>query len=392
MNLERLRAETPGVQHRIHLNNAGASLMPTPVLEAVRGHLDLESRIGGYEAAEEARERLESVYVSIAHLVGAGPHEIALTENATVAWGLAFYALHFSPGDRILTARSEYAANYVAYLQVARRTGAVVEVIPNDASGATDPAALEQMFDHRVKLVSLSWIPTNGGLVNPAEAIGRITRDHGVTFLLDACQAVGQRPVDVQALGCDILAATGRKFLRGPRGTGFLYVRDALLQRLEPPMLDHYGAPWVAPEEYRLRGDARRFETWESNQAARLGLGAAVDYALALGLDNIAGRASGLARRLREGLARIPGARVHDLGREPCAIVSFTLEGVDSTAVKAALAGHNINVSVSDPPSTLMDARARDLPDLVRASPHYYNTEEEVDRCIDAVSGVAAGG
>ena len=211
----------------MHLNNAGAGLMPRPVLEAMHGHLRREAEIGGYEAADEAAARLDGVYDSVARLMGAGRDEIALMENATVAWQMAFYAPgpDLRPGDRILTARAEYAANYVAFLQVARRMGVVIEVVPDDPDGVLDPEALRRMIDDRVRLIAITWIPTNGGLVNPAAEVGRVARECGVPYLLDACQAVGQMPVDVAALGCDMLSATGRKFLRGPRGTGFLYIR-----------------------------------------------------------------------------------------------------------------------------------------------------------------------
>jgi cysteine desulfurase / selenocysteine lyase len=392
IDLARARSDTPGVAHRVHLNNAGAGLMPRPVLEAVVGHLTREAEIGGYEAAEEAAARLEGVYASVARLIGAaGPDEIALTQNATAAWQMAFYALPLGPGDRILTARAEYAANYVAFLQVARRTGAVVEVIPDDADGALDPEALARMVDGRVRLIAITWVPTNGGLVNPAAAVGRVARAHGVPYLLDACQAVGQMEVDVAAAGCDMLSATGRKFLRGPRGTGFLYVRRDLLRRLEPPMVDHFGAPWVAPDRYEPRADARRFETWESSHATRLGLGAAVDYALGVGMAAIEARCRALAGLLREGLGAIPGVTVRDLGRERAAIVTFTVEGREAEAVRAVLAGAGINVSVSRPSSTLLDATARGLPALVRASPHYYNSEDEIGRLVGEVRAIAAG-
>jgi len=276
----------------------------------------------------------------------------------------------------------------VAYLQVAKRTGAIIEVVPSDASGEIDIGALERMLDERVKLIAITWIPTNGGLVNPAAAVGRIARAHRIPYLLDACQAVGQIAVDVEALGCDMLSATGRKFLRGPRGTGFLYVRRAMLERLEPPMIDHFAAPWVARDAYRLRDDARRFETWENNYAARLGLGVAVDYALDIGLGAIEARCRLLAGRLRSGLAAIPGVTVRDLGRSPSAIVSFTVEGQEARAVVRAAGAVGITIGVSDPSSTRLDAEARALPLLVRASPHYYNTEAEIDRLLECVSGL----
>ena len=391
LDLERLRAETPGVANRIHLNNAGAALMPAPVIAAIKGHIDLEAAVGGDEAEVREAARLNAVYDSIARLIGATREEIALMENATMGWDLAFYAFDFSPGDRILTARAEYAANYIAYLQVAKRRGAVIEVIPDDGHGVLDPVALEAMIDGRVKLISITWIPTNGGLVNPAAEVGRIARAHGIPYLLDACQAVGQMPVDVAALGCDLLSAPGRKFLRGPRGTGFLYVRRAMLAELEPPMIDIFGATWTGPQSYVLRDDARRFETWENNYAARLGLGAAADYALGLGIEAIQARACALADALRAALREIPGLTVYDLGERPCAIVSFAIDGIESDAIKARLRGRGINVSTSSRASTLLDATARGLPVVVRASPHYYNTEAEIAEAAELVAKIASG-
>ncbi|SPP97838.1 Selenocysteine lyase [Bradyrhizobium vignae] len=386
----RLRADTPGVAHRIHLNNAGAALMPSPVVDGMIAYLQREAEIGGYEASAESMGRLEGVYDSIAQLVGSKREEIALTENATLAWQRAFYSLRFGPGDRILTSSAEFAANYVALLQVARRTGARVEVIPDDANQVLDPEALERMIDKRVRLIAITWIPTNGGLVNPAEAVGRIARAHSVPYLLDACQAVGQFPVNVRALGCDMLTATGRKFLRGPRGTGFLYMRGDFLKDIEPAMIDLFGAPWVGPERYELRPDARRFETWEANYAARLGLGIAADYALSIGIERIEQRCRQLANELRAALGTVPGVLLHDLGERPASIVSFTVRRAGAREVMCKLARHKINVSVSPPASTPLDAARRGLPDIVRASPHYYNTIDEVHTLASAVRGTAA--
>ena len=314
--------------------------------------------------------------------------EIALVENATVAWDMAFYSVGFAPGDRILTAEAEYVSNYIAFQQIARRSGAVVEVVPSDAAGEVDVEALERMIDRRVKLIAITHVPTNGGLVNPVAEVGRIARAHGVLYLLDACQSVGQMPIDVAAIGCDMLSATGRKYLRGPRGTGFLYVRRAILDRLEPPFLDLQAATWVEPDRYEMRPDARRFENWERNVAAQLGLGVAVDYALGWGLADIGARIETLADELRQRLADIPGVRVRDRGLRRCGIVSFTLEEKPSRGIVAALRQQRMNCHTSGPSSTLLDARARRLPDLVRASVHYYNTEEEVARFAAAVAAL----
>jgi cysteine desulfurase / selenocysteine lyase len=388
LDLAKLRADTPGTKNVIHLNNCGAALMPRPVLDAIQRHLILESEIGGYEAADAREAECAAVYASVARLIGAQPNEIALFENATLAWDMAFYSLQFRAGDRILTAQAEYGANYVAYLQMAKRTGAVVEVIPNTATGEIDPAALEAMIDERVKLISITWIPTNGGLINPAAEVGKVARRHGIPYLLDACQAAGQLPIDVKALGCDMLSATGRKFLRGPRGTGFLYVREDLIQKLEPARIDHAAAVWVAPDRYQLRDDAKRFETWEASHALRLGLGAAVDYALDLGMEAISARCLALGRRLRAALGALPRVTTYDLGRDPGAIVTFALDGIESAKVEAALAAKKINISTSRPSSTLLDATARQLPVVVRAAPHYYNSEDEIEAMVAAVKAL----
>lgn len=389
IDIDRIRADTPAVSRLAYLHNAGAALMPTPVVEAMKRHIHLESEIGGYAAADSEADRLEAVYGSVARLLNAAPDEIALMENATVAWQMAFYALPFCKGDRILTAEAEYAANYVAFLQVAKRTGATIDVVPSDASGELDVHALGRMVDERVKLIAITWVPTNGGLVNPAAAVGKIARARGIPYLLDACQAVGQMAVDVEAIGCDMLSATGRKFLRGPRGTGFLYVRRETLQRLEPPMIDHFAAPWVSRDEYRLRDDARRFETWENNYAARLGLGASIDYTLEIGLGPIEQRCRMLADRLRSGLASLPGVTIHDLGRTPGAIVSFTMKGYEADSIVSSAAAAGITIGASHPSSTRIDAELRSLPPVVRASPHYYNTEAEIDRLIDHLARLA---
>lgn len=379
LDIPALRADTPGVANVVHLNNAGAALMPRPVLDAQLDHLRREAAIGGYEAKDEARERIEGVYRSVARLLNAAPEEIALMENATVAWQAAFGAFAFKPGDRILTGENEYASNYLNFLRAAKRSGVEVVTVPSTEQGELDVRALANLVDGRVKLIAVTHVPTNGGLVNPAAEIGRVARAAGVPYLLDACQSAGQLALDVEAIGCDLLSATGRKYLRGPRGSGFLYVRKGFLEQLEPGQLDLHSAEWVAPDRYRLRPDARRFENWEFNYAAVLGLGAAVDYALNLGLETIEARVRWLGRRLRYLLGSYSKLPVYDLGEEPCGIVTFTVPDRTAEEVKADLARQKlpINVTTASPVGALLDATRRQLPTMVRASVHYYNTEEE---------------
>jgi selenocysteine lyase/cysteine desulfurase len=386
--VERLRAETPGCAQVVHFNHAGSSLMPRAVLDAVVGYLRREAEIGGYEAADEAEERLAGIYGSIARLIGAEPEEIAVVENATRGWDMAFYAISFRPEDRILTSMAEYSSNVLAFLQVAER-GVSVEVVPNDDHGQLDVGALAEMLDERVRVVAVSHMPTSGGLVQPAAAIGRLARQAGAIYILDACQTVGQMPIDVEEIGCDVLSATSRKFLRGPRGVGFLYVRRELIEELVPPLIDTHAARWVAHDRYELRSDARRFENWESNVAGKLGMGVAIDYALDLGLDAIWARIFDQAAQLRSRLCEIPGIRVHDLGEVKGGIVTFTMDGVAPKAIAQALKARSINVVTSSVASTRFDLEARGIDEMVRGSVHYLTTDEEIQQLVAVIAGMA---
>ncbi|MCL4870316.1 MAG: aminotransferase class V-fold PLP-dependent enzyme [Anaerolineae bacterium] len=387
-SLTRVRMDTPGCENVIHFNNAGAALMPNPVVSATVGHLYLESQIGGYEAAAANLDKIERAYDAAASLIGCSRDEIAITENATRAWDMAFYSIPFQPGDRILTCTSEYASNYIAFLQVARRTGAVVELIPNDQHGQVSVWKLQEMMDEKVKLIAINHIPTNGGLINPAEEIGQVAREAGVLYLLDACQSIGQIPVYVEEIGCDFLSATSRKYLRGPRGVGFLYVYQERISQFEPPMVDLQAADWVTADQYRLKETARRFETWESNVAGRVGFAAALDYLLDLGIEDTSARLCTLAENLRQKLASIPGVTGQDLGEQKGGIVTFTVADWDAAAIKQKLAEQKINVSISTPFSARLDMEERNLPGVVRASLHYYNSEPEIETFCTALENL----
>ncbi len=402
LDIDQIRKDTPafnGPTNSLnpinHLLACGSALMPQTVLDAMTDHLNLEAQIGGYEAHKQRSQPLDFVYDQVAQLIGANRNEIALLENATAAWCHAFYALPLKAGDRILTCQAEYAANYVAFLQRAKRDGVEIVIIPSDDTGRLDLEALKNLIDDRVALIAITWIPTNGGLVNPAKEVGKIANDAGIPYLLDACQAIGQMPVNVNELGCDFLSATGRKFLRGPRGTGFLYIKQALIETLEPIIIDHFAAPWVDTNEYKLRPDARRFENWENAYALRAGLGAAIAYANDLGMKNIQTTAWGLADYLRQQLSTIKAVHLQDNGRpnspnsnhqEQCAIVSFSIDGQDPHNIVAKLHTQNIIIGASSPDSTLLDAQSRNLPTILRAAPHYYNTRQEVDLMLEAIT------
>ncbi|MFL6205739.1 MAG: aminotransferase class V-fold PLP-dependent enzyme [Acidimicrobiales bacterium] len=379
-DVERARALTPGCDEVLHLNHAGASLLPQPVLDAVIGHLRLEAQTGGYEAAAEAADALRRPYTALAELIGAAPEEIALLDSASRAWDMAVYSLPLEPNDRILIGRAEYGANAISLLQLQRRTGVQLVLIEDDAHGQIDLDALAQALEEdETAMVSLVHVPTQSGLVNPAVEVGRLCRDAGVLFVLDACQSAGQLPLDVRELGCGILTGNGRKFLRGPRGTGFLWMHPELTPRVEPVMLDLHAASWVAPDRYEIRPDAGRFEMWERDAAAQVGLGVAVEHALGWGIDAIAERTTTLAAGLRERLAELPGVTVRDRGERLCAITTFTVDGIEPAEVQARLRADGVNVSVTTLDSAQLDLSHRGLESVVRASVHYVTTDDELD-------------
>lgn len=386
IDINKVRSETPGCANVTHLNNAGAGLMPQPVLDATKGMLDLEATIGGYEAAAKWGDKLEHTYDAIAKLINAEHREeIAVIENATRAFDMAFYSIPFEPGDKILTSVSEYASNVISYLHVCEKFGTELVVVPNDQHGQMSVEALKTLIDDNVRLISLSHIPTNGGLIQPVAEIGQIAREAGVLYMVDACQSVGQVPVDVQEIGCDMLAATSRKYLRGPRGTGFLYVNKEVIPALDPVMLDLHAATWVSADRYEIRNDARRFENWETNFAGKVGLGVACDYAIEVGIEAGSTRLRNLAAMLRGEIEALPGGKTHDLGIEKGGIVTFTVEGLDPDDVAAAWAKEKINANTSSVRSTRFDMEQRGLEKMVRASVHYYNTEEEIEKAMGIV-------
>jgi len=392
LDLARLRAETPGCASRIHFNNAGSGLMATPVLEAITEYLELEAELGGYEAADAREEAIHDFYAATAQLLGCKARNIAFASNATDAFARALSSIPFASGDLILTTRDDYISNQIAFFSLRKRFGVDVVHAPNVPEGGVDVGAMERLMrERRPRLVAVTHIPTNSGLVQPVAEIGRRCRELELLYLVDACQSVGQYAIDVEQLGCDFLSATGRKFLRGPRGSGLLYVSDrALAAGYEPLFIDMRGARWVGPEDYRHVETAARFEDWEFSYATLLGSAAAIRYALTVGIDVIAERTPALGAVLRERLAELDGVRIFDRGRRRCAIVTFTVDGWNSEVLMTELRRRRINSSVSAREHALYDFTDKGVEACVRMSPHYYNTEQEVDEVVDAVRELAA--
>ena len=387
--LTQIREDTPGVNEVIHFNNCGSALPPTPVLETVINHLKREASIGGYEAADEAQERLNAVYDSTAKLIGSQPDEIAVIENATRAWDMAVYGYKFSPGDRVLLCRAEYVSNVIALLQLKERHQIEIIVIDDDEYGQIDLVHLEQELAKGAEMVTLTHTPTSGGLINPAESVGTLCNAYNTFFVLDACQSIGQIPINVKEIGCQVLSATSRKYLRGPRGVGFLYVEESALDQIEPPFLDLRAATWTSDMGYEIVDGAKRFENWETNFAGKLGLGAAIDYALDLTVEKTSIRLKALAEILRSKLASLNELSIHDQGQDKGGIVTFSIEGLESEVVSQKLRAQKINTSTTAPGAARFDLDHRGIPTVVRASTHYYNSEEEIDCFVSAVAALS---
>lgn len=390
IDIANARRDTPGCENFVHFDNAGASPTPEPVFRAMADHLASERALGGYEAERRAQPVLDSLYTGLAGLLNAAPDEIAYAENATRAWNMAVYALPWTEGDRVIVHGSEYASNMLGFLHLARRHGIEVDIAPSDGSGQIDVDALEGMITDKTKLISLVHVPTQGGLVNPVEEVGAVARRHGVAYALDACQSVGQMEVDVGRIGCDILTCTGRKYLRGPRGTGFLYVRRDLANRLDPPFIDLHAAEWRTERSFDIAPGARRFENYESNVGGRIGLARAVAYAREIGIASIEARVTDLAEHLRQALCEVPGVSLHDLGARTCGIVTFTIDQVDPITARDALFQDGISTSVSLVNHARLDLGRRETGPLLRASVHYFNSTDEIERFVASITRIAS--
>lgn len=382
------RADTPAAARgRIHLNNAGAALMPQPVIAAVEHHLRRETEMGGYEAADAAAEAIDAVYEAVATLVRASPRNIAIIENATTGMALALSALDPGAGDAILTTCDDYPSNQLMYLSLAARRGVEVVRAPDAPEGGVDLDAVRELLrTRRLRAVAVSHVPTHSGLVQPVETLGTLCAEAGVPFIIDACQSVGQIPIDAPALRCDVLVTSARKFLRGPRGIGFMYVSDAALEHgLAPLYPDLRAADWTAPDDYALAPTARRFENWEYPYALVLGLGEAARYANNVGVAEAGAYAASLAAQIRHRLCDLPGVRTYDRGPALSAIVTAKFDGHEPETIMQRLREQAINTSVTRIDYPTVDETRRSAGRALRISPHYYLAERDIRIAVMAL-------
>lgn len=390
-DVERARADTPGCDLGVHLNNAGASLPPRPVTESVIDYLRREELRGGYETFEAMEPLVGRYREAMATLIGADAREIAVTQNDTQAWASAFWGLvhtgAIAAGSTVVVDRATYASHYVGLLQARKYFGLRIDVAESDASGALSLDSLADVLDEHVSMVALTHVGSHRGLVNPVELAGEVIRRNTDAFyFIDACQSLGQLPVSVHAIGCDVLTGTGRKYLRAPRGTGVLFVAARILDRIDPPAIDGHSAEWVGAASYQLLSDARRFEQFEASMANRVGFGVAIDYALSWGIDAIRARIVELAEHLRSGLASLGDIEVLDGGHTRSGIVTFRERHREPADTQAVLRRAGISTSVVVARAARLDMDRDGVAAAVRASVHYYNTIGELDRVLDALA------
>ncbi|MEM7493837.1 MAG: aminotransferase class V-fold PLP-dependent enzyme [Pseudomonadota bacterium] len=370
---QKWRADTPGCEAVCHFNHAGASLPPKPVIDAVSAYLECEARIGGYEAADEQAETLSMFYQHAAKLIGADPSEIAFTQSATEAAFSALISIDWKPGDRVLVHESEYTSNLMALSWLKERFGLEIDVVETGQDGQFDPADFQRAVSKRTRLICVTHLPTFSGAVQAAAEVGQIAKNHGVLYALDACQSVGHLNVNVEEMKCDFLYATGRKYLRGPRASGFLYVRSSILEKLKPLADLHGGQGGISGLHY-YEG-ARRFERFEFSRSGQAGLSAALDYALDIGIPTITAFIVSAAQNLHDRLSIISGLSVDPPAFRQSGIVTIKSR-FDSNDLMQDLRRESIHTSVSLRPNGEQ---------RLRLSAHYLTNEDDIERAASAI-------
>lgn len=385
-----IRNDTPYCEDKIFFNNAGAALMPRVVPEAIRAYLEKEAQFGGYHVAETLEGEISGFYREAANLINCHPRNIAFVHDATEAYARALSSIPFRPHDFIITTDDDYTSNQIQFISLQRRFDINIVRIRNLENGDLDIDHFQTLIkQHKPKLVAVTHVPNNSGLVQDIETVGEICRKHDLLYLVDACQSTGQIVVDVNAIHCDFLSTTGRKFLRGPRGTGFLYVSDKALDRgLHPLFIDGKGAEWTGEETFSMQDSALRFQTWEAPYALVMGLTEALRYANQIGIEQIETYNAGLMDHLRAQLAEVDGVKTFDRGSKRCNILTWTKAQRSLDQISQALDTNAVYYSTSTKGWGLIDFTKKGIEWAIRFSPHYYNTDDECDRVVEVIRSI----
>jgi len=386
-DLNKVRKDTPHCQDRIFLNSAGSSLMPNQVLERMKSYLDEEVKYGGYKLYDIYEGEINEFYLETAKLLNCQPHNIAYAFNATDAFAQALYSIPFEKGDVIITSDDDYFSNHIQFDSLYRRFGVQTIRVNNLENGELDLVHMERLIrEHNPRLVSITHVPTNTGKVQDVESVGTLCESYDILYIVDACQSAGQMPLDIEKIKCDFLNVTGRKFLRGPRGTGFLFISDRVLKMgLTPLRLDGWSANWVAPNQFDFHESARRYEVYEQSYSCTLGLKEAIRYANDIGLDKIYAYNQELLTRLRSNLAAHGDILFLDEGENLVNIFTFQKKGATKSEIEKALTENEVYFSSAFRGNALIDFDKKGVDWAIRISPHYFNTMEEIDKVSEII-------
>lgn len=351
-----------------YFNHGGCSFITTSTLDAVVKQLRHEQEMGNAVADLMSSADRSSVYKLAAQTVGANEEDVALTDSHTTGWAKSLQTISLNAGDVILTNRSEWGGNLSSLQKLAHLHGSSVVVMPTTAYGSVCLKSLAALMSKSVKLISVSWIGSNGGHVEPVAEIGELAQAHGVPYFLDASQVVGQMPVNVQHIGCDVLTAPGRKWLRGPKGTGFMYLRPEFLEKCQETAQADSAADSSTPLT------AKYFEVSSASVPLQMGLLAALAQLEQVGVETIQKQILTRSQYLWERLQGIPGVNCICPVAPQHGLVSFNVVGHPATAVRQKLMGIGIEVAANLATFTPLDMHERQLDAVVRASPHACTT------------------
>lgn len=388
LDIDKIRRETPGAKYVAHFDNAGAALPCHDTVQAVTNYINKEARVGGYAMQFSNESAFQKFYKNAAELINCQPDEISLTIGASDAQAKILYSFPFKRGDVVVTTEMEYSNNFMNLLNLKKQKGIKIRIVKNEKDCSFNLEKFENAIDEKVKLIAATHIPTSSGQIAPVEAIGKIAKKHKIPYLLDACQSIGQCPVDVQKIGCDFATATSRKYLRGPRGLGFLFVKKSAMEMLTPPTVESWFASWESKTVYKIERTHKMFEGFEKPYSNIVGLATAIDYQNQLGIEATWERIQQLSKILRIRLNSLKNVKVVDPKVNLSGIVTFVKKGVDGSKIHQNLAAQKINVSVTQPFSSLIDMKKRKLSEAMRASVHYYNTKNEIEKLVKSLDAI----
>lgn len=387
-SINQIRQNTPGCLDKIFINSAGSSLMSKEVVQISKDYMDMEADIGGYDVMANHYEDFNLFYLEASKLINANPRNMAFAISATDAYSKVLYSFKWTEKDVILTTKDDYVSNIISFIHINRRFGSQIKFVDCLDSGDLDYEDLARKLEqYKPTIFALTHIPTSAGTIHDAEKAGEICANFDTYYLLDACQSIGQLDVDVRKIKCDFLTVTGRKFLKAPRGTGFLYVANHILDTdMGPLCIDLAGSTWDSETSFKFGSEAKRFEFWEKNYSNFLGLTQAIREINEIGIEKIAAYNKMLSGYFRNELEQVDGLKIYDHGSLKGNIITWKIPGLKQSEISKLFHERRVIFSFSSNTSALYDLNKKGEEWLVRFSPHFFNTTEEADQVGEILS------